>query len=80
MMAIFNDDGHFLYHESIEATEEKNNFNLRSSRSACQEWSLISLLLNYERFKDRVANKMLFYNLSHLDNSTVQYGDNDEYQ
>ena len=25
MMAIFNDDGHFLYHESIQVTEERNN-------------------------------------------------------
>ena len=23
MMVIFNDDGHFLYYESIKATEEK---------------------------------------------------------
>ena len=25
MMAIFNDEGHFLYHDSIQATEEKEN-------------------------------------------------------
>ena len=25
MMAIFNLDGHFLYHESIQATKEKMN-------------------------------------------------------
>ena len=33
MMAIFNHDGHFLYHKSIQATEERKNHEFGTLQS-----------------------------------------------
>ena len=44
MMAIFNDEGHFLYHESIQATEERKNLEFWILQSASQKFLGLSVL------------------------------------